>query len=326
MRVATALFVRRATANRVDWQSLADMNLMSGKQIKQDAVTESAKYDLAIICGYGQMPVEIAQGSLQAGRRPYLFGIEGEADPSISAYPHEIMTWGQIGKLFKFLKRLDINQVVFAGGIKRRPDLLKLKLDLVAIMSLPQVFTFMLGGDNSVLSGTIKLFERRGIEIVGPHQIAPQLLTRNGTIAGRKPGAKALQTIRLGFSACKALGAFDVGQASVAEAGRVVALEGVEGTDAMLDRIVSMRKIGKMPPEGKHGVLVKTMKPGQDMRVDLPAIGPNTIEGVIRAGLKGIALEAEHSIILEREKTIAAARNGGVFIYGLSSEEGLING
>ncbi|MGI9400580.1 MAG: LpxI family protein [Rhizobiaceae bacterium] len=283
-------------------------------------------YDLAIICGYGLLPVEIAQGSIKAGRNPYLIGIEGEADSNITGFPHEIMAWGQIGKLFKLLKRLDISQVVFAGGIRKRPDLLKLKLDLVAIMSLPRVLTFMLGGDNTVLSGTIKLFENRGIEIVGPHQIAPQLLAQKGSIAGRKPSGRGLQTIQLGFSACKALGSFDIGQASVAEAGRVVALEGVEGTDAMLERIVSMRQIGKMPMEGQHGVLVKTMKPGQDMRVDLPAIGPDTIEGVIRAGLKGIALEAERSIILQRETTIAAARKHGIFIYGLSTDEGLIDG
>ena len=299
---------------------------MPSDKSEQIPQSEHCRYDLGVICGYGQLPVEIAQGALRAGRRPYLVGIEGEADAGISNFPHEIMAWGQIGKLFKLLKRLNISQVVFAGGIKQRPDLLKLKLDLVAIMSLPQVLTFMLGGDNSVLSGTIKLFERRGIEIVGPHLIAPNLLARAGSIAGRKPGAKGLQTIRLGFSACKALGAFDIGQASVAEAGRVVALEGAEGTDAMLDRIVSMRQIGKMPLEGKHGVLVKTMKPGQDMRVDLPAIGPNTIDEALRAGLKGIALEADRSIILEREKTIAAARNANIFIYGLTAKEGLING
>jgi DUF1009 family protein len=132
--------------------------------------------------------------------------------------------------------------------------------------------------------------------------------------------------MQLGFSACKALGTFDIGQAAVAEAGRVVALEGVEGTDAMLERITAMRQIGRMPPEGKNGVLVKTMKPGQDMRADLPAIGPNTIECVVRAGLRGIAVEAGHSIILEREMTLAAARQGGIFIYGLTPEEGFCDG
>ena len=299
---------------------------MSGDRTKHNTQTETGNYDLAIICGYGQMPIEIAQGASKAGRNPYLVGIEGEAEPNIADYPHEIMAWGQIGKLFKLLKQYGIDQVVFAGGVRKRPDLLKLKLDLVAIMSLPQVLTFMLGGDNTVLSGTIKLFEKRGIEIVGPHQIAPQLLAQKGSIAGRKPGSAGLRTIKLGFSACKALGAFDIGQASVAEAGRVVALEGVEGTDAMLERIVSMRQIGKMPLEGQHGVLVKTMKPGQDIRVDLPAIGPNTIKGIVRAGLKGIALEADRSIILEREATIQAAKKAGIFIYGLASDEGLING
>lgn len=300
--------------------------LMSDEASIPQITSGKSGYDLAIICGYGQLPLEIAVESRRAGRIPYLVGIEGEAEHEIAAFPHEILAWGQIGRLFRLLKQMGIGEVIFAGGVKRRPDFLKMKLDLGAILSLPQVLSFMLGGDNTVLSGTIKLFERRGIRVVGLHQIAPKLLANNGVIAGSKPGAKDMRNMRLGFSACKALGAFDIGQAAVAEAGRVVALEGVEGTDAMLERIATMRQIGKMPMEGKNGVLVKTMKPGQDLRADLPAIGPNTIERVVHAGLRGIAVEAGHSIILERETTLAAARQSGIFIYGLTPQEGLSDG
>lgn len=278
--------------------------------------------DLAIICGYGSLPIEIARGAIAAGRSPFLVGIEGEAEDAVRAFPHEILAWGQVGRMFKLLKSHGIAEVVFAGGIRRRPELLKLKLDFGAILSLPQALVFMIGGDNTVLTGAIRLFERRGIAVVGAHQIAPHLLAARGRIAGPAPSAKDLACIELGFAACKALGRFDIGQAAVAEANRVVAVEAVEGTDALLERIVHMREIGRMPPEGKNGVLVKTMKPGQDMRADLPAIGPKTVEGVLRAGLRGIAVEAGRALILERDRTLAAANEAGIYIQGVEGAGG----
>lgn len=281
---------------------------------------------IAVICGYGNLPLEIAEGARAAGREPFMVGIEGEAGPEIRVYDHEFLAWGQVGRLFRLLRERKIGEVVFAGGIHRRPDLFRLKLDFGAILTLPQALVFMLGGDNTVLSGLIRIFEKRGIAVVGAHEIAPGLLAGEGRIAGPKPGSGELAGIRLAFDACKALGSFDIGQAAVAEASRVVAVEGVEGTDALLERICHLREIGRMPRTGKHGVLVKAMKPGQEMRADLPAIGPNTVRGVIRAGLRGIAVEAGRSIILEREATLAAATGAGIFIYGVVAPEGNDNG
>ena len=282
--------------------------------------------NIAVICGYGNLPLEIAEGARMSGWEPFMVGIEGEAGDAIRAYDHEFLAWGQVGRLFRLLRQRGIREVVFAGGIHKRPDLFKLKLDFGAILTLPQALVFMLGGDNTVLSGLIRIFEKRGIAIVGAHEIAPGLLAGEGRIAGPRPGAGELAGIRLAFEACKALGRFDIGQAAVAEASRVVAVEGVEGTDALLERICALRETGRMPKTGKHGVLVKTMKPGQDMRADLPAIGPKTVTGVVRAGLKGIAIEAGHAIILEREATLAAATAAGIFIYGVVASQEDDNG
>lgn len=284
-------------------------------------VAQGYRPDLAIICGYGSFPVEVAEGARKAGRHPYMIGIAGEAGEEIRGYPGETLAWGQIGRLFAVLDNLKIGEVVLAGGIRIRPDVLKLKLDWGGVKALPQALAFMLGGDNTVLSGTIKLFERHGITVLGAHQIAPGLLVGAGPVAGKKPGARDLDNIRLAFSACKALGNLDIGQAAIAEAGRVVAVEAAEGTDEMLDRVVRMRRIGRMPAEGRHGVLVKTIKPGQDVRADLPAIGPRTVEAAAAAGLKGIAVEAGQSVILERPRTITVARKAGLYIYGVDAAE-----
>lgn len=280
------------------------------------------EYDLGIICGYGSLPFEAAQGAAAAGRKPYLIGIANEADPDLIArHGGAMITWGQLGRLFGLLRERAITDIVLVGGIKQRPDWRKTRLDWTTMNILPQALLFMFAGDNTVLSGTIKLIEKRGFKVYGVHQIAPQLLVQSGAVVGGKPGRKDFQSIRIAYAVSKALGKFDVGQAAVAEAGHVVAVEGVEGTDAMLGRVAEMRRIGRMPEEGKNGVLVKTMKPGQDARADLPAIGPMTIDGVVAAGLRGIAVEAGYSLIVEREETLRAAKEADIYIYGLSEAE-----
>ncbi|MCF6320457.1 MAG: UDP-2,3-diacylglucosamine diphosphatase LpxI [Rhizobiaceae bacterium] len=274
---------------------------------------------IAIISGYGSLPSEIARGAIATGRRPLMIGIEGEAEKSIEEFDHRYMNLGQFGALLKLLKKNHINQVVMAGGVHSRPEVLKLKIDWGAISSIPKAMAMLLGGDDNLLSGLIKLFEERDIEVVGAHQVAPELLAQSGVIVGRKPGKKDLQNIELAAAACRALGELDIGQAAIAEANRVIAVEGVEGTDGLIKRIVEMRASGRMPQKGKNGVLVKLMKSGQDHRVDMPAIGPNTILAVKEAGLFGIAVDANKSLILQRDETLALADRNKIYLYGYDS-------
>lgn len=275
--------------------------------------------NVAIFAGRGSLPRELAAHLKKNGHEPFIVGIEGEVEPWISNYNHELFVWGKLGRFFKHLKKNNIKQVVFAGGVTR-PTLRFRDMDWGGVVSLSKVMAFMVGGDNSLFKGLIKLFDTHGVTVVGAHKIMPELLTTPGLLFGRKPSKKAMINVDKAFEACKALGALDIGQAAVAVGGRVVAVEGIEGTDGMLDRIASMRASGRLFEDGKHGVLVKTMKPDQDMRADLPAIGPQTIEGVIKAGLKGIAIEAGHSLLLEKEETLAKAKEAGVFVYGLEPD------
>ena len=119
------------------------------------------------------------------------------------------------------------------------------------------------------------------------------------------------------FIAAKAIGALDIGQAAVAVGGRVIALEGVEGTDGLLERVVNLRNHGRLG-KAKRGVLVKCAKPQQELRADLPTIGVETIERAHRAGLVGVGVEAEKSLILERDGVVAAADAAGLFVIGLT--------
>ncbi len=284
-----------------------------------DPTINLAGRPVAIISGYGNLPYEIAKGAIAAGSTPFMVGLEGEAESRIEEFEHRYMNLGQLGALFKLLKERDIRHIVMAGGVHSRPEIFKLKLDWGAITSLPRVLAIALGGDDSLLSGLIKLFEDRGITVLGAHQVAPQLLAGAGVISGRKPGAKDMFNINLAASACLALGRLDIGQAAIAEARRVVAVEGVEGTDALIQRIVELRNIGRMPEKGKNGVLVKLVKPGQDHRADLPAIGPKTVIGVKQAGLNGIAVDANRALILQRKETITQAVEHNIYIFGYDS-------
>jgi DUF1009 family protein len=273
------------------------------------------KQNIAIIVGKGELPKELAMGLKAVGNPAFLVGIEEEYQAWVTHEHHKILHWGQFGALFKLLKELEITQVIFAGSVTR-PNVSFAKMDWGAITSLPQILAFMIGGDNTLLSGLIRLFEKKGIQIVGPHEVLPELLADTGKMTKLKPSRKANTNITTAFKACKMLGELDIGQAAVAVGGRVIAVEGIEGTDNMLERVAYLRSIGRLYENGRNGVLVKCMKPNQEMRADLPAIGIDTIRNVAAAGLAGIAIEGGRSIILSREETIAAANESELFIYG----------
>ena len=277
---------------------------------------------IAIIAGRGSLPIELANGAIDAGKVPFLVGIKGEAEKGIEAFDHEYLAWGQMGRMFKLLEVRNITKAIFAGGVRRPTRITQFRLDWKGLVSAPKIFNLMRKGDNTLLSGLAEFFEQHGVEVVGAHNVVPKLVTVAGTIAGPKPTRQQKANIIMALQTCKKIGELDIGQAAIAEQGRVVAEENIEGTDAMIAHVAKMRSQGKLPKMGADGVLVKAMKPGQDMRVDLPAIGPNTIASVARAGLKGIALEAGRTLILSREETLKAADTENIFIYGLEPENG----
>ena len=149
----------------------------------------------------------------------------------------------------------------------------------------------------------------------GSSLAAPGLLARPGTIVGRDPDTDASRDLALAREAVMALGRLDIGQAAVSVCGRVIAVEGAEGTDAMLKRCRSVRDGGRV--KGKGGVLVKCAKPGQDMRVDLPTIGPETVRAAAKAGLSGIGIEAGRVLIAERAETEALAKALSISLWGI---------
>jgi DUF1009 family protein len=271
---------------------------------------------LTIIAGGGSVPGLVAAAAVAAGRPVLVIGIRGEADPLVGAFRHEWLDWGELGRLDELLKGHGARDLVLVGGVKKRPDFRGIRLDLATMRSLKDILSIVVGGDNDVLSGTVRFFEKRGFRIVGAHEIATDLVAAPGPIGRHRPSKSDRRDVDRAMQAARAIGAIDAGQAAVSINGRLVALEGAEGTDAMLERVGALRTAGRIKWSGRAGVLAKCPKPQQDLRVDMPAIGPKTIEAAIATGLAGIAVEAGRVMIVGRAEAIQRADSEGVFLVG----------
>jgi DUF1009 family protein len=271
---------------------------------------------LAILCGGGDFPLRVAEAARRAGRNPLMIGIVGSADKRIESSPHFWVHMGQIGKLFAGLKTHAIADIVIVGAITR-PEFGDLRLDWGALKRAPSLIPLFRGGDNSLLVGIARVFESEGLRVLGVHEIAPDFLCPAGLWGGRAIPPQARADAQQGVELIEALSPFDAGQGAVLANGRVVAIEAAEGTDAMLARVAEMRASRRLRFRGRVGVLVKASKAGQDLRLDMPAVGSATIEGARRAELEGIALAAGRVLIADRDAFMREAERAGLFVLGM---------
>jgi DUF1009 family protein len=200
-----------------------------------------------------------------------------------------------------------------AGGV-RRPSLLDLRPD----MRVVKVFTKMGRkgiGDDGLLRAVINEVEGEGYRVVGAHEVLPKLTAGEGPLGGVVPDGQASADIERGMAVLSALSEADIGQAVVVQQGIVLGVEAVEGTDALIERCKTLKR------DGPGGVLVKFSKRGQETRVDMPTIGPETIKQVADAGLRGVAIGAGTTIILDVDELVRAADEAGVFVVGVAREQ-----
>lgn len=275
---------------------------------------------LGIIAGRGPLPCVLAASAAARGLPLHIVAIRGEARDEIERFPHTWIKWGEIGKMFAALDNNDCGDLVIIGGVDR-PDLTNVRFDLGALKTLPFLLSLGKGGDDHVLSRIVRFFEDKGYRVHGAGDVAPELLAGVGKLGDKAPSAEAKADTAMGFDVVRALGRFDVGQAAVVVKGHVLAVEAAEGTDAMLARCAELREAGRVGRGGRAGVLVKAPKPGQEERVDLPTIGPETVNKAAAAGLAGIAVAAGQVLMAERAATIAAANQLGLFLLGVTAAE-----
>jgi UDP-2,3-diacylglucosamine hydrolase len=272
---------------------------------------------LAILCGAGVFPLEVAADASRAGRKPFLIGVIGSSDAGIEAYPHVWVRMGEVGKLFAALKERAVREMVIVGAMTR-PEFADLRLDWGAVKRAAELAQLFRRGDNGLLVGLAAIVEREGVRIVGAHEVAPRLVAPVGPFGAHRQSPEDEADIALGAKLLGALSSFDAGQAAVVSAGRVLAIEAAEGTDAMLARVSDLRASGRLR-DRTSGVLVKAPKQGQDPRLDMPAIGPATIEGAAKAKLRGVAVAAGRVLVAERERCAREADAAGLFVCGFAS-------
>jgi UDP-2,3-diacylglucosamine hydrolase len=274
---------------------------------------------LALICGGGALPMAVAEAASKAGRGVVLFALRGAADRiAVERFPHHWLYIGQMGKFMRLARAAGCRDVVCIGSLVR-PSLWQVHPDLKGLQVMPRVIVAYRGGDNHLLSGMAKILEQDGFRLLGAHVVAPQILVPEGNLGHARPSPRDGDDIATGFGYLRAAGPFDVGQAVVVAGKQVLAVEAAEGTDQMLARVAEMRVNGRLHAASGAGVLVKAAKPAQDRRFDLPSIGPQTVAGVARAGLAGIAVIAGETIIAEPDEVVREADRAKVFVTGVAA-------
>lgn len=278
---------------------------------------DAASGRLAIIAGGGLLPHYLAEAARRNGENPLIIQLLDEAAPEWIGYEVEHASVGDFAGMKQLFGRYSVTRVVLSGSVRRRPEWRQIRPTLGFLAKVPFVLkTLRRGGDNAVLEMVIALLEALGCKVIGAHEIAPDLLADAGPVGALTPDAEAAEDIRVAIDAALQLGRLDIGQGAVAVGGRVVALEGPEGTDAMLARVAEMRASGRISSRRK-GVLVKLAKPQQDERADLPALGLTTLKNAARAGLAGIVGEAGRSLVLDRAELARTADASNMFVYGV---------
>ena len=270
--------------------------------------------NLCVIAGGGILPRKIADNFDPSGDRIFFLALRGVTDPEVIAgRHHEWLELGEVQKAIDAMYRNNVDRVVMAGPIQR-PALSSLALDKRALKMLAKgglkVF-----GDDGLLSLVAKEIEKEGIKVIGIEQILSGVLTKEGLLAGPKPTKISWDDIKRGLQVLNSLGPCDVGQSIAVQEGIVLAIEAIEGTDQMIERAGSLQRNVSGP------ILIKISKTNQDKRVDLPTAGPETVNNAIRSGFQGLALEANNSLLLDKDRVIEIAEKNSFFVIGVDQSK-----
>lgn len=273
------------------------------------SVRFDASHPIGILSGSGSLPREIAHSVVRQGGRVEVVALPGAPADEAAGVRVTRVAWGEVGRIVATFKAAGVRDLVIIGAVER-PDLWRLRPDLGLVLRLPHILRMVAaGGDDSVLRTVVRVFERDGFRVRAPDEVAPEIVGRAGAIAGPATTPGQRRDCDLGFAVVAALAPFDVGQAVVVANGAVIAIEGAEGTDRLLRRVAGR-------PDARGGVLVKRAKPTQDFRVDLPAIGPDTVTRASEAGLTAIGIEADRVLVAERDVMAARSSALGIAIEG----------
>ncbi len=275
---------------------------------------DHSKTGLAIIAGHGDLPRLLAE-ECQASGRKYAV-VEFENIPLVWALTHPVIPtiFEKTGQLISQMQDAGCQEIAIVGAMNREgidPAKLDNKGRELAII-LSQT---MKAGDDETLSSIIGFFEANGFHVRAAHEILPSLIPQAGVLTNVNPTDDDLFDAARAAEIVTGLGRLDVGQGAVVGQGLCLGLESIQGTDTMLEFVKNNREGYAPNPTGGRGVLFKAPKPAQDLRVDLPTIGPDTIRNAHDAGLSGVAIDAGGVMVLRRSETVSLANDLGLFLW-----------
>lgn len=270
---------------------------------------------LGLIAGGGDLPQAVAQRCELEGRDLYVVRLDGFADPHLTRWPGDDFGMAQIGAILKALKANGC-RVVCLAGIVSRPDFKTLKPDFKGATLLPGIVSAAAKGDDALLRKILSVFENEGFAVEGADDILGGETLPAGALGAITPTDDQLLDLKKALHVAEKSGELDIGQGAVVCDGLVLAVEAQEGTDAMLGRVAGLPVDLRGSPNAPKGALGKAPKPIQDLRVDMPVIGPRTVEMAAAAGLAGIGGVSGRLILIDRAAIVAAADRLGLFVWG----------
>jgi UDP-2,3-diacylglucosamine hydrolase len=278
---------------------------------RTDTLASPRSGRVGILAGTGRLPQLVAENLAKRGLAPFIGDLTDKPMAWASAFETRSLKITQLSTLLSALRTANVHTVIMAGGIAVRPKWTEFRLDWITVRELPRLISALRKGDDALLREAINLLERYGFTVIGAHESLPSLLSDNAVLTIRQPTNADLIDITRAKQSAIDLGRRDVGQAAVARGGKTIAIEDSRGTAVMLAQLAVQR------PQTPSGVLAKFAKPDQEMRADLPSIGPDTVYQAVAAGLCGIVVEAGRAIIIDREHVVALANENKIFVMGL---------
>jgi hypothetical protein len=264
---------------------------------------------IAIFAGRGNLPKMLIEECKKNNQDFQLFLLSSEKyENDYSEFNPYILSYGQVGEFLKILSKENIKDLIFLGAVNK-PEFSSLKVDKEGSVLISKILLNKILGDDSVLKAVVKFFEKRKINILKADDLLDCVISKKGTITKCHPNHDDFENIDLGSKAIKYFSQFDVGQSIIISQKQIIAVEAIEGTDEMIKRV------GKLSLDlVKNSILIKLKKKNQTHKIDLPTIGIETIENCAKAQIKGIAVESNSTIILQKDEVIKRANELNIFI------------
>ena len=265
---------------------------------------------IGLLAGVGRLPVECAKAATALGLEVYAVGLLPEVDPELKdvVTDYQAINVAKLGDILAYLKMNGITKVTLLGKVTKEllmsgnhaaPDPMMMQL----LGTLPD------HKDDTLMKAFVGALAFVGLEAYDQTALLKMLMPQAGTLTKREPSEEEKKDMQFGFETAKELGRLDIGQTVVVKDLAVMALEAIEGTDACIARGGELARGG--------AVVVKTAKPGQDLRFDVPAVGLKTLETMVKVGAKALAIEAGATLLVDREKVVALAEENDITIVAM---------